>query len=209
MRQSRSPGCGRRSPHRQGGTEGAHRIAKARAATIRRDLIAVAARTARYARSHVTLYLPEGWHRQHEWQNLFAAACGPRQSGLTSPDRPAPAAPDGHPTPDPGPGTPDKPQNRRATGRWRPRFTSENSSCRNRTRKSVYRNCPVDRGFVSQRRRRTSRRPRWPCGRGSGRRPRPDALPPWLMTSTSPRGVPRRRFPGAKVLPSEDLDPLS
>jgi hypothetical protein len=30
----------------------------------------------------ITLHLPEGWHREHEWMTLFAAACGP----------PAPAA---------------------------------------------------------------------------------------------------------------------
>jgi hypothetical protein len=52
-------------------------FAKARGATIRRDLIAVAARTARHGRGHLTLHLPESWHREHEWQNLFAAACGP------------------------------------------------------------------------------------------------------------------------------------
>jgi Transposase DDE domain group 1 len=52
-------------------------FAKARAATIRRDLIAVAARTARHGRGHLTLHLPEGWHRQHEWLNLLAAANGP------------------------------------------------------------------------------------------------------------------------------------
>jgi hypothetical protein len=52
-------------------------FAKARAATIRRDLIAVAARTARHGRGHITLHLPEGWHREHEWLNLFGAACGP------------------------------------------------------------------------------------------------------------------------------------
>ena len=51
--------------------------AKARAATIRRDLIAVAARTARHGRGHLTLHLPEGWHRQTEWLNLLGAACGP------------------------------------------------------------------------------------------------------------------------------------
>jgi hypothetical protein len=50
---------------------------KARGATIRRDLIDVAARTARHGRGHITLHLPEGWHRDHEWLNLFAAACGP------------------------------------------------------------------------------------------------------------------------------------
>jgi hypothetical protein len=51
-------------------------FAKARAATIRRDLIAVAARTARHGRGHLTLHLPEGWHREHEWLTLLAA-CGP------------------------------------------------------------------------------------------------------------------------------------
>jgi hypothetical protein len=51
--------------------------AKARGATLRRDLIDVAARTARHGRGHITLHLPEGWHREHEWLNLFEAACGP------------------------------------------------------------------------------------------------------------------------------------
>jgi hypothetical protein len=52
-------------------------LGKARAATLRRDLIAVAARIARHGRGHITLHLPEGWHREHDWLNLFAAACGP------------------------------------------------------------------------------------------------------------------------------------
>jgi Transposase DDE domain group 1 len=51
--------------------------AKARAATIRRDLITVAARTARHGRGHITLHLPEGRHREHQWLNLRDAACGP------------------------------------------------------------------------------------------------------------------------------------
>ena len=51
--------------------------AKARGATVRRDLIAVAARTARHGRGRLTLHLPEGWHREHEWRTLFEAACGP------------------------------------------------------------------------------------------------------------------------------------
>jgi hypothetical protein len=50
---------------------------KARGATIRRDLIDVAARTARHGRGHLTLHLPEGWYREHEWMNLFTATCGP------------------------------------------------------------------------------------------------------------------------------------
>ena len=52
-------------------------FAKARAATVRRDLIAVAARTARHGRGHLTLHLPEAWHREQEWLNLWDAACGP------------------------------------------------------------------------------------------------------------------------------------
>jgi hypothetical protein len=52
-------------------------LAKARAATIRRDLIAIAARTARHGRGHITLHLPEAWHREQEWLNLWDAACGP------------------------------------------------------------------------------------------------------------------------------------
>jgi hypothetical protein len=51
--------------------------ARARGATIRRHLINVAARIARHGRGHITLHLPEGWHRDQEWLNLFEAACGP------------------------------------------------------------------------------------------------------------------------------------
>jgi hypothetical protein len=50
---------------------------KARGATIRRDLIGVAARTARHGRGHLTLHLPGTWHREHEWMNLFTTTCGP------------------------------------------------------------------------------------------------------------------------------------
>jgi len=63
--------------HLAAGTLAALPFAKARAATIRRDLIAVAARTARHGRGHLTLHLPEGWHREQEWLSLLAAACGP------------------------------------------------------------------------------------------------------------------------------------
>jgi hypothetical protein len=51
--------------------------AKARGATLRRDLINVAARTARHGRGHITLHLPQGWHREQDWMSLFEAACGP------------------------------------------------------------------------------------------------------------------------------------
>jgi GntR family transcriptional regulator/MocR family aminotransferase len=50
---------------------------RARGATIRSHLIAVAARVARHGRGDITLHLPEGWHREQEWMNLFDAACGP------------------------------------------------------------------------------------------------------------------------------------
>jgi hypothetical protein len=51
--------------------------AKAHGATLRRDLIDVAARTARHGQGHITLHLPEEWHREQEWMNLFEAATGP------------------------------------------------------------------------------------------------------------------------------------
>jgi hypothetical protein len=51
--------------------------AKARGATIRRRLIAIAARTARHGRGHITIHLPGNWHHEHHWMNLFEAACGP------------------------------------------------------------------------------------------------------------------------------------
>jgi Transposase DDE domain group 1 len=51
--------------------------AKARGATLRRDLIDVAARLARHGRGHITVHLPEDWHHEHEWMNLFEAATGP------------------------------------------------------------------------------------------------------------------------------------
>lgn len=57
-------------------------FAKARAATIHRDLIAVAARTTRHARGHITLHLPQRWHRQQEWLNLLVAACGPSAAAV-------------------------------------------------------------------------------------------------------------------------------
>jgi hypothetical protein len=46
-------------------------------ATLRRDLINVAGRAARRGRGHLTVHLPEGWHRQQEWASLFRAAAGP------------------------------------------------------------------------------------------------------------------------------------
>ena len=62
---------------RAAGTLASLPFAKARGATIRRDLIAVAARTARHGRGHLILHLPEGWHREQEWLNLWDATRGP------------------------------------------------------------------------------------------------------------------------------------
>ena len=62
---------------RAAGSLASHACARARAATLRRDLIGVAARIVRHGRGHLTVHLPEGWHREHEWMNLFDASCGP------------------------------------------------------------------------------------------------------------------------------------
>jgi hypothetical protein len=67
--------------------------ALAASATIGRDLIAVPPAPPRHGRSHITLHLPDGWHRAPEWMNLFAAACGPSSSGLTAQTGSAPATP--------------------------------------------------------------------------------------------------------------------
>ena len=76
---------------------------RARGATIRRDLIDVAARTARHGRGHITLHLPEGWHREHEWLTLFARRLrAASRCGLTRPDQvtaPAPARRPPEPSP--------------------------------------------------------------------------------------------------------------
>jgi hypothetical protein len=42
-----------------------------------RDLIAVAARTARHGRGHLTMHLPEDWHPETGWMSRFDATCGP------------------------------------------------------------------------------------------------------------------------------------
>ncbi len=51
--------------------------ARGRGATLRRDLINVAARIARHGRGEITLHLPDGWHREQDWMNLFEATTGP------------------------------------------------------------------------------------------------------------------------------------
>jgi hypothetical protein len=115
---------------RAAGTLAGRRHARARAATIRRDLIAVASRTARRGRGSLILHLPEGWHRQHEWRNLFEAACGPSAAALDQPrPGPRPHARQGIPPQPPNPdlrtsrrtvsgreNTPPKPSPKRATG---------------------------------------------------------------------------------------------
>src|SRR5262249_37596333 len=84
--------------------------AKATGATLRRDLIDIAARTARHSRGEITLHLPEGWHRQTEWLNLFEAACGPPPAQAAGPARTRSPPPRAHPptgkTPRPGPKPP-------------------------------------------------------------------------------------------------------
>ena len=51
--------------------------AKARGATIRSQLIGVAARIAGRSSGDITMHVPEGWHRETGSMNLFEAACGP------------------------------------------------------------------------------------------------------------------------------------
>jgi Transposase DDE domain group 1 len=62
---------------RAAGSLGSLAWAKARGATLRRDLIDVAARTARHGRGHITMHLPAGWHREQEWASVFHRATGP------------------------------------------------------------------------------------------------------------------------------------
>jgi hypothetical protein len=62
---------------RAAGTLASLAYAKARGATLRADLIDVAARIARHGRGHITLHLPDGWPHDQEWLNLFEAATGP------------------------------------------------------------------------------------------------------------------------------------
>jgi hypothetical protein len=62
---------------RAAGTLAGGTLAKARGTTIRRSLVAVAARIARHGRGRITVHLPQGWHRENEWLTLWEAACGP------------------------------------------------------------------------------------------------------------------------------------
>jgi len=62
---------------RAAGTLAGGRHAKARTATVRRDLIAVPARTARRGRGNLVLHLPEGHHREQAWLSLWASGCSP------------------------------------------------------------------------------------------------------------------------------------
>ena len=72
---------------RAAGALASRTCARARGATLRRDLIDVAARTARHGRGHLILHLPEGWHRQQEWASLCPGRHRPaRRCGLTSPN---------------------------------------------------------------------------------------------------------------------------
>ncbi len=62
---------------RAAGSLASRALAKARGATLRRDLVAVPARTARHGRGRLTLHLPDNWHRAREWLSLWHHACGP------------------------------------------------------------------------------------------------------------------------------------
>lgn len=62
---------------RSAGTRAGARYARARTATVRRDLITVPARTARRGRGDLVLHLPAGHHREQAWLNLWTDAAGP------------------------------------------------------------------------------------------------------------------------------------
>jgi len=62
---------------RAAGTRAGCPYAKARTSTIRRDLVAIGARTARHGRGNLTLHLPAGYHREQAWLNLWTESCGP------------------------------------------------------------------------------------------------------------------------------------
>jgi Transposase DDE domain group 1 len=62
---------------RAAGTLAGRPYARARTATIRRDLIATGARTARHGRGHLVLHLPAGHHREQAWLSLWTETCGP------------------------------------------------------------------------------------------------------------------------------------
>jgi hypothetical protein len=51
--------------------------ARARGATLRRQLISVPARLARHGRGHLTLHLPEHWRWRRAWMNAFDAVHDP------------------------------------------------------------------------------------------------------------------------------------
>ena len=126
-------------------------FAKARAATIRRDLIAVAGRTARTRTrpphpAPARRLAPRAGMAQPARHRLRPA----RRSGLTSPDRSAPRRPQRPPEPRPQPVTPDKPQARRAAGRPRPHSPRKTPRAGIEA-KTIYQNGPVDRGLASSR----------------------------------------------------------
>ena len=123
--------------------------AKARGATIRRDLIDVAARTARHGRGHITLHLPEAWHREHEWMNLFDSRL---RAAPQRPDQPRPVTALHAP---PGPPPPPAPSQEpgQAAGTVSGRKTMLGTTALNqKTGNSGIRSQPVDRGLVAARR---------------------------------------------------------
>ena len=79
--------------------------AKARGATIRRDLIHVAARTARHGRGHLTVHLPEAGTASTSGRPVRRRLRTTSHSGLPAQIRSVTATPAGHPETAPQPGT--------------------------------------------------------------------------------------------------------
>src|SRR5690606_26317767 len=62
--------------------------AKARGATLRRQLIAVPARIARHGRGRVVFHLPGHWPWRQSWMNVFTATHPPPPAHAASPAEP-------------------------------------------------------------------------------------------------------------------------
>jgi hypothetical protein len=92
MRPGAHPGRHRAQPDPRRRVPGLRFHGKARGASIRADLIDVAARIARHGRGHLTLHLPGGWHREDDWLALFRGRLRAARPGcLTSPDQVTPS----------------------------------------------------------------------------------------------------------------------
>ena len=114
-------------------------LARARAATIRRDLIAVAARIARRGRGHITLHLPAVLAPRKRMAGPARSRLRPaRRGGLTSPNPVThPQRPRATRNPTPEPGEPGQAAGQVSGRTPAPGFIPENFSCSNQARNGL------------------------------------------------------------------------